>query len=64
MATLQNNNNYNKTWLNSWVTQGYRKQSNKNIKKIIISLIQLLTEYIGKGSFMHTPYLCVCMSVK
>lgn len=52
---------------------GYRKQSNKNIKKssknikkIIISLIQLLTEYIGKGSFMllQTPYLCVCASVK
>lgn len=33
------------------------------LKILIISLIQLLTEYIGKGSFMHTPFFFVCVCV-
>lgn len=35
------------------------------LKNLIISLIQLLTEYIGKGFFMHTPFCgCVCGCVR
>lgn len=63
MASLQNTSNYNKTRLISWVTLGYRKQT-RILERLIISLIQLLTEHTGKGSFMYTPYFCVCVPIK